>query len=203
MTDDAPAPAKTEAETYAENLARCEARRAEGLAPEQAYTLMQGEGLGKLLAGKLLRQVYGLTFEEMSAVVGIGTPFRTTGDTVRYLREEMGYCPCVGEQPIFFLRDVLQLLHARIKAAGQETPDEFRARTDEFRERAGLAGADADGGGPWFILFLQHRNLLFHNRNVGDCFLTRKGEYLLQALDVLIASEALPALFQNAVPEDG
>lgn len=172
------------------DLARFIARRDAGEDAPGAYEQMQAEGLEQVAAIRLLRGVYALTYQQALAVTGGGTPFKTPADTVRYLHDELGLCGCAGSGPVLFLRDVLAILHARIKAASAVdpgSPGPFQTRTEEFVQRVSLSGDGEAGGGAWLVMLLNQKNLLSHNRNLGDCLLTRKGEYLLTALETLTA----------------
>jgi len=181
------------------DLARYEALRDAGTTVPEAYALMEAEGLApegkgqlQIAAIRLLRGVYGLTLEQAKEAAGGGTPFKTVEDTRRFLTEELGYCHCAGDGPIVFLRDSLRILETRLKSArGDPAPfhaltQQFIRQVDPFGEAEGVSGA---GGGPWLVMFWQHKKLLSHSRNLSDCHLTRKGEYLLDALDRLLAAQ--------------
>ncbi len=179
------------------NLARYEALREAGTTVPEAYALMEAEGLVtegkghlKIAAIRLLRGVYGLTLEQAKEATGGGTPFKTAEDTRRFLTEEMGYCDCAGDGPIVFLRDSLRILETRLKSA-KEGMAPFHALTQQFIRQVDpfgeAEGANGAGGGPWLVMFWQHKKLLSHSRNLSDCHLTPKGEYLLAALDKLLS----------------
>ncbi len=172
------------------DLARYEVLREAGTTAPEAYARMEAEGLSKIASLRLLRGVYGLTLEQAKEATGGGTPFKTTEDTRRFLAEELGYCDCAGEGPIVFLRDSLRILETRLKAARGD-PAPFHALTQQFIRQVDpfgeAKGANGVGGGPWLVMFWQHKKLLSHSRNLSDCHLTRKGEYLLAALDRLLA----------------
>lgn len=168
------------------DLARYEALRDAGTTVPEAYTLMEAEGLSKIAALRLLRGVYRLTLEGAKEATGGGTPFKTEADTRRFLTEEMGYCDCAGDAPIAFLRDSLRILDTRLKSAGTD-PAQWQALTKQFIEQVDPLG-ETSGSGPWLVMFWQHKDLLWHNRNLSDCVLSRKGEYLLAALDRLLAA---------------
>lgn len=173
------------------DLARYETLRDGGTTPPEAYALMEAEGLSVIASVRLLRGVYGLTLEQAKEATGGGTPFKTAEDRQRFLTEEMSYCDCAGQGPIVFLRDSLRILQTRLTSASKDDPAPFHALTqqfirqvDPFGEAEGVNGA---GGGPWLVMFWQHKKLLSHSRNLSDCHLTRKGEYLLDALNKLLA----------------
>lgn len=176
--------------------ARYETLRDAGTTVPEAYALMEAEGLapeGKgqlhIAAIRLLRGVYGLTLEQAKEATG-GTPFKTAEDTRRFLTEEMGYCDCAGDGPIVFLRDSLRILQTRLKSARGD-PAPFHALTQQFIRQVDpfgeAEGANGEGGGPWLVMFWQQKGLLWHNRNLSDCVLSLKGQYLLAALDRLLA----------------
>lgn len=177
------------------DLARYEKLREAGTTVPEAYALMEAEGLVtegkgqlKIAAIRLLRGVYGLTLEQAKEATGGGTPFKTAEDTRRFLIEEMGYCDCAGDGPIVFLRDSLRILQTRIKSAGKiDAPVPFHALTQQFIRQVDpfgeAQGANGAGGGPWLVMFWQHKKLLSHSRNLSDCHLSPKGECLLAALD--------------------
>lgn len=116
--------------------------------------------------------------------------FKTAEDTRRFLIEEMGYCDCAGEGPIVFLRDSLRILETRLKSARGD-PAPFHTLTQQFIRQVDPFGeaerANGAGGGPWLVMFWQQKGLLWHNRNLSDCVLSLKGQYLLAALDRLLA----------------
>lgn len=169
------------------DLARFGALREAGTTAPEAYSLMEAEGLSQIAALRLLRGVYGLTLEGAKEATGGGTPFKTNADTRRFLTEEMGWCDCAEDAPIVFLRDSLRILQMRLQSASTEDPTEWQALTKQFMEQVDPLG-ETGGGGPWLVMFWQRNGLLWHNRNLSDCVLSRKGEYLLAALDRLLAS---------------
>lgn len=173
------------------DLARYETLREAGTTVPEAYILMEAEGLRVIASIRLLRGIYGLTLEQAKEATGNGTPFKTAEDTRRFLTEEMGYCHCAGAGPIVFLRDSLRILHTRLKSANKDNPAPFYSLTQQFIQQVDpfgeAEGANGAGGGPWLVMFWQHTKLLSHHRNLSDCHLTRKGEYLLDALDKLLA----------------
>ncbi len=172
------------------DLNRFGSLRDSGTTAPEAYALMEAEGLSKIGALRLLRGVYGLTLEQAKEATGGGTPFKTNEDTRRFLAEEMGYCDCAGDAPIVFLQGSLRILEVRLKAAGEDDPAPFHALTQQFIRQVDPFGeANGAGGGPWLVMFWQHKKLLSHSRNLSDCHLTCKGEYLLDALDRLLAGD--------------
>ena len=170
------------------DLIRYESLRDAGTTAPEAYALMEAEGLSQIAALRLLRGVYGLTLEGAKEATGGGTPFKTDADTRRFLTDEMGFCDCAGDEPIVFLRDRLRILHTRLQSASTEDPARWQALTKQFMEQVDPLG-ETSGGGPWLVMFWQHSGLLWHNRNLSDCVLSRKGEYLLAALEKLLATQ--------------
>jgi hypothetical protein len=173
-----------------ELLAHGAALKDGGAAAPEVFAGLRRQGAGRLDALRVLRSLFGLSLAEAKQVAeavdgpgpGALPPLPARADLVRVLREELGYCGCAAyAEAVELLRDVLRCARdwedaLPDGAACRRATDALLARLD-FDRVPGLA--------TWFLYVLDQRDLIWHGPRVTVCGITRKGRWLLEALERL------------------
>lgn len=159
-----------------------------GAKPHEIYARARQDGLSQIASLRVFRELFDLSFAEAREIVrevdgyvpGELPPIRSYDEILSVLREELGYCGCEAyEDAISLLRDVLWL--ARQREQSRTDKAAFQRASTQLLERLGYELLP--GLATWFLYFLDYRDLIWHGFRATDCGLTRKGRWILDALE--------------------
>jgi hypothetical protein len=106
-------------------------------------------------------------------------PIGNSADLRVVLEAELGYCTCVSDDAIPLLRDILRLAKARSESLNDI--ELFKRESQALEDRR--MHAKSPGLASWFVHGLERAELVHHNYNVTDLWITNKGRALLRALE--------------------
>ncbi len=95
------------------------------------------------------------------------------------LKRDLGYCACAYEDAVPVLHELLRRVVQRSDSV--KDLDVFYREAQNFEQF--LFSQSSSGMGSWMIYTLEKADLLYHGSNVLDVWITRKGRWLLEALD--------------------
>ncbi|HEY8504919.1 MAG TPA: hypothetical protein VIL46_10075 [Gemmataceae bacterium] len=119
----------------------------------------------------------------MAGQFGSFPPVERWEQLEKLLREELAYCGCDHyEEAVFLLRDVLRAARGWEDALSSDKERLAAARVSML-ERLGYE--QNPGLATWFLYWLDSRGLLWHGSRASVCGITRKGRWLLDAIERL------------------
>jgi hypothetical protein len=123
-------------------------------------------------------------------------PMNTYEQLTQFLRKELGYCGCAAPTAaIEVLRDILRCARAFQRALGLPDQEELcRKAYQELQSR--LCFQQAPGTAIWLLYLLDAHDLIEHASNVTVCWISPRGDQLLDAIERCYPPPAEPSSAQ-------
>jgi hypothetical protein len=166
--------------------ARYSALKEGGASPQEVYSAVKADRLGRIEAIRVLRCLFGFSLGEARDIVrSVDGPLPSElpailsyRQLVKVLKEELGYCACASDDDLSVLQDRLQMAQDRTEAVNDSEAFSRASRAVE----AYLPLDTTPGFASWFVYGLEQRNLIWHGFRLTDVWITDKGRWLLEAI---------------------
>ena len=106
-------------------------------------------------------------------------PIESREALLRVLETDLGYCDCAYDDALPLLRDFL-----RAVSAWNDSGDDAERRQSAHQSMRQLLNANGSAGMlSLFVHFLERANLVQHNFNLYDLWITPRGRWVLAGLE--------------------
>jgi hypothetical protein len=106
-------------------------------------------------------------------------PIESATQLREVLKTDLGYCTCAAGDAVLLLRDLLR--YAKLRSDSLNDLETFKQASHDLASRLQLASVP--GLASWFVYSLDRADLIYHNYNVTDIWITEKGREVLEALE--------------------
>ena len=106
-------------------------------------------------------------------------PIDSPASLLKALEDSLGYCDCAYDDTPTFLREFLRAAADRSDTTNE--PERFREASE--RLVAFLKAGGSSGMRSWFVYLMDRADLVSHNFNLYDVWITDRGRWLLAGLE--------------------